>query len=363
MTLPPQTDVQPVALESLPKLSSQVLRRSQALSRALAGLSALRSITARGLGRVSLTVERADPWPWRADAGKVPSESTFVLVRDDGTLGSVSVERFFSLALVRAALGAPSPPVLRPLSPSERGVLGAMVASVLQAAGTGRIRTTLDPPRALVGDLVAFHLEVRTAALTGVALVEVPVEWLPTQAFSLPAEAGWLLETELRLELGRTSLPGEVWASAEVGDAVVFEGVSALDDEAAWPCDIHIGPHSAPARLDGRGELGVAGAFLPTPDRGGPLLSDEDLTSPRLVPEDAAQLLASAPVEIVAEIGRLPMRGDEVMGLVNGTVIALGERRRDMVTLRVGGRPWARGELVNVDDQLGVRITEILRPR
>ena len=65
----------------------------------------------------------------------------------------------------------------------------------------------------------------------------------------------------------------------------------------------------------------------------------------------------------MAEIGRLPMRGDEVMGLVAGTVVALGERRRDMITLRVGGRAWARGELVNVDDQLGVRITELIRPR
>jgi flagellar motor switch protein FliN/FliY len=90
---------------------------------------------------------------------------------------------------------------------------------------------------------------------------------------------------------------------------------------------------------------------------------DEDTSAAGVLPDDAANLLASAPVEIVAEIGRLPMRGDEVMGLVNGTVIALGERRRDMVTLRVGGRPWARGELVNVDDQLAVRITEILRPR
>jgi flagellar motor switch protein FliN len=363
MTRESPSDVQPVALESLPKLPTQALRRSQAMCRALAGMSALRSITARGLGRVSIAVERADPWPWRADAGKLPSESTFVLVRDDGTLGSVTVERFFALALVRAALGAPSPPVLRPLSPSERGVLGAMVASVLQAAGTGRIRTALEPPRALVGDLVALHLEIRTAALTGMAMVEVPVEWLPARASSLPAEAGWLLETELRLELGRTSLPGEAWASAEVGDAVVFEGVSALDDEAAWPCDIHIGPQTARGRLDGRGELGIASAFSAAPERGGPIMSDEDLTSAGLVPEDAAHLLASAPVEIVAEIGRLPMRGDEVMGLVNGTVIALGERRRDMVTLRVGGRPWARGELVNVDEQLGVRITEILRPR
>lgn len=363
MTGDPQGNAELFPLESLPKLPAAALRRSRAVCRALAGLARLRSVTARGLGQVSINVERADPWPWRADAGRAPSESTFVLVRDDGSLGSLTVERFFALALVRAALGAPSPPVLRPLSPAERGVLGAMVASVLQASGSGRIRTSLEPPRALVGDLVAVHLGIRTATLTGLALLEVPVEWLPSQALAMPAEAGWLLETELLLEVARTSLPGESWALAEVGDAVVFEGVSALDDEAPWPCDIHIGPQTARGQLAPRGELSVAGPFLPAVVNGASVNSDEDISSTGVVPDDAANLLASAPVEIVAEIGRLPMRGDEVMGLVNGTVIALGERRRDMVTLRVGGRPWARGELVNVEDQLGVRITEILRPR
>ena len=361
MIIDPHSDVQPFPLESLPKLPAKALHRSQAICRALAGISGLRSVTARGLGRVSITVERADPWPWRADAGKVPSESTFTLVRDDGTLGLVTVERFFSLALVRAALGAPSPPVLRPLSPSERGVLGAMVASVLQASGSGRTRTSLEPPRSLVGDVVTFHLEVRTAALTGLCSIEVPVEWLPAQASALPAEAGWLLETELRLEVGRTSIPSGEWAAAELGDAVVFEGVSALHDEAAWPCDLLIGSQTARGLLDPRGELSLAGPFVPAGVS--TMNGDDELPAAGLVPEDAANLLASAPVEIVAEIGRVPMRGDEVMGLVNGTVIALGERRRDLVTLRVGGRPWARGELVNVDDQVGVRITEILRPR
>jgi flagellar motor switch protein FliN/FliY len=68
-------------------------------------------------------------------------------------------------------------------------------------------------------------------------------------------------------------------------------------------------------------------------------------------------------VEVTAELGKLTLRGDEVMGLLNGSVLSLGPRRRDPIVLRVAGRAWARGELVTVDDDLGVRITEILRPR
>jgi len=75
-----------------------------------------------------------------------------------------------------------------------------------------------------------------------------------------------------------------------------------------------------------------------------------------------AALLAEAQVEIVAELGRIVVRGDELLGLTRGGILALGPRRPDVVSLRVGGREWARGELVTIEDQLGVRITE-LRPR
>ena len=95
-------------------------------------------------------------------------------------------------------------------------------------------------------------------------------------------------------------------------------------------------------------------------------MSDDDRergTDGAGISADGAAVLASAPIEVVAEIGRVPMRGDEVLGLISGVVLSLGERRRDLVTLRVGGRAWARGELVNVDDDLGVRITEILPQR
>jgi len=74
---------------------------------------------------------------------------------------------------------------------------------------------------------------------------------------------------------------------------------------------------------------------------------------------EVANILASAPVEIVAEIGRLTLRGDELAGLVAGGVLSLGPRRTDAIQLRVGGQPWAVGELVTVGDELGVRILKL----
>jgi flagellar motor switch protein FliN/FliY len=340
--------------------------RSRAAARAIAALAHLRTVNARGLGRLTLEVERLDSAPWKAESGAPPPESAFSLLRDDGSWACLTLERFFALSLVRVALGAPAPPVVRPLSPAERGVLGATVATVLSASGSGRVRLSLERARPPSGDHVSLHLTVRAANLTGAGLLELPVSWLPATASALSGEAAYLLETWMAVELGRTTLPAPAWATAEVGDAVIFEGVSAPSDERPWRCELGIGPHRAEASLDPGGDLRLLAPFGPGPEPWGAPMSRDDPDDPATSSGGqgaSAAVLASAPVELVAEIGRLPMRGDEVMGLVAGTVVALGERRRDMITLRVGGRAWARGELVNVDDQLGVRITELLRPR
>jgi type III secretion system YscQ/HrcQ family protein len=360
--------VKAFAYEGLPTVPALSVERSRALARALAASGGQSTISTRGLGRLQLAVERVDASPWKGDpAGHPSAESGFMLVRVDGTFGCLTVERFFALGLVRLALGAPAPPVLRPLSPSERGVLGAIVASVLAAVG-GSTRVSLERPRPPEGDYVALNLLARTPTLSGGALLEVPVSWLPSTAPTFPAEASWLLETVLAIEMGRTSLPNGAFATAEVGDVVVFEGVSALRDDSPWPCELRIGSNRAPARLLSNGELRLDGAFVLGPESlGAADMSDEhDPRAGRLgegfAPE-AAAVLAAAPVEIVAEIGRVPLRGDEVLGLTNGSVLPLGPRRRDLVTLRVGGRVWARGELVHIEEELGVRITEVLRPR
>ena len=219
--------------------------KSRAAARAIAALAHLRSVNARGLGRLSLEVERLDSAPWRAEGVTPPPESAFSLVRDDGSWACLTLERFFALSLVRAALGAPAPPVVRPLSPAERGVLGATVATVLSASGSGRVRLSLDRARAPAGDFVTLHLTIKTASLTGAGLLELPVTWLPATARALADEAAYLLETWMAVVLGRTSLPAPAWATAEVGDAVVFEGVSAPHDESQWRCELGIGPHGA----------------------------------------------------------------------------------------------------------------------
>jgi len=75
--------------------------------------------------------------------------------------------------------------------------------------------------------------------------------------------------------------------------------------------------------------------------------------------EQSRALLAGAPIEIVAEVGRLSLRGEEVLRLQRGSVLPLGVRGVE-VLLTAGGDAWARGALVDIDGELGVRITTLL---
>ena len=69
-------------------------------------------------------------------------------------------------------------------------------------------------------------------------------------------------------------------------------------------------------------------------------------------------MLAAASIEVVAELGRISLRGDELLGLAPGAVLALGTRSTNVV-LRVGGEHWADGEIVDIDGELGVRVTRV----
>jgi type III secretion system YscQ/HrcQ family protein len=66
--------------------------------------------------------------------------------------------------------------------------------------------------------------------------------------------------------------------------------------------------------------------------------------------------LGDAPVVVRVEIGVAQMPAREWAELGPGDVVALGRRIAEPVILRVGGREVARGELVDLEGEVGVRI-------
>jgi flagellar motor switch/type III secretory pathway protein FliN len=74
------------------------------------------------------------------------------------------------------------------------------------------------------------------------------------------------------------------------------------------------------------------------------------------VREAMARALGDVPVVVRVEIGAAEMPAREWAALGKGDVIALGAKVADPVLLRVGGVEIARGELVEIDGEVGVRI-------
>ncbi len=74
--------------------------------------------------------------------------------------------------------------------------------------------------------------------------------------------------------------------------------------------------------------------------------------APALVPADV-------PVTLTVELGRVSLPLHRLADLKPGDVIELGRHPRDPVELTSGGRLIARGELVQVNTELGVRVTHV----
>jgi flagellar motor switch protein FliN/FliY len=70
--------------------------------------------------------------------------------------------------------------------------------------------------------------------------------------------------------------------------------------------------------------------------------------------------LLDVPLELEVQMGtaRVPLR--DLLQLRAGAVVTLDRGATDPVDVYAGGRLIARGDVVSVDGELGVRITQIL---
>jgi len=77
---------------------------------------------------------------------------------------------------------------------------------------------------------------------------------------------------------------------------------------------------------------------------------------------DDLRAVFDVPVKVQAVLGRAKMPIGELLSLRAGMVVDLDRRVGEAVDVLVNDRLIARGEVVLVDDQLGVTLTEIVRP-
>jgi flagellar motor switch protein FliN/FliY len=70
--------------------------------------------------------------------------------------------------------------------------------------------------------------------------------------------------------------------------------------------------------------------------------------------------LYDVPVELAVEIGRTQMTIRETLALGPGSIVTLNRLAGEPVDLLVNGKPIARGEVVVLDEEFGLRVTEVL---
>jgi len=254
----------------------------------------------------------------------------------------------------------------RPITLSQPGALddsltGALHALVFELARRSGARDALYLLEAREAKERARDVFVEATVLIGGAafrvlaaleLAELPKPLEPTLAelgelpIAVPIVVGWSLAERAALAdfvPGNAWFPGPgLWLDQSLAGAVAL---------AAPGQDRGL---SATLSEDGRIVLREGSVQL-LPDAG-ELMSDPEKPEASLI--DA---VLDSPVVVRIEVGALSMSAREWAALAPGDVIESGRRIAEPVVLRVAGREVARGELVNLEGELGVRIRELVR--
>ena len=72
------------------------------------------------------------------------------------------------------------------------------------------------------------------------------------------------------------------------------------------------------------------------------------------------ELILSVPLEVSVEIGRTTRRVEEILSFSKGTLVVLDKLAGDQVDIFVNGLCVAHGDVVVIDDNFGVRITDVV---
>lgn len=84
----------------------------------------------------------------------------------------------------------------------------------------------------------------------------------------------------------------------------------------------------------------------------------------QLGPEQAKNLdlIMAIPLDVSVEIGRTRRKVQDILALTKGSLIVLDKLAGEQVDLYVNGQCIAKGDVVVVDDNFGIRVTAILTP-
>lgn len=120
---------------------------------------------------------------------------------------------------------------------------------------------------------------------------------------------------------------------------------------------------SLAAMLGGEGEHAAEPAEARIASRPEPQLVTDAVVGSRIGDDPSLSLLMDIPLEVSVELGRVKMLVRDIVELGAGSIVEIEKAAGEPVDILVNRRLVARGEVVVIEDNFGVRITEILNPR
>jgi flagellar motor switch/type III secretory pathway protein FliN len=283
----------------------------------------------------------------------------------DGRRFLVEVEGALGALLVSRALRQRAPRITDPSRPPAATLLGAFAAvmtAALRGAHAGVVLKVLaaGPAAALARDLAAggtattAWLTVRVGEGAFEARVTVPDDLFAPAALFTYSDLRALGDAPLALPLviASTLASRADLDTLSSGDAFVFAATASLaagELNGAVALVAPQGERGIAANLAAEGRLVVRGQIESHPwER--EMSSDERSTT-------ILDVLQDAPVVVRVELGKVEMTARDWAALGPGDIVTLGRKIGDPAILRVGGAELARGELVQVEGEMAVRIT------
>jgi len=106
-------------------------------------------------------------------------------------------------------------------------------------------------------------------------------------------------------------------------------------------------------------ELDPATGEAPEDNAGGAAAADDDAGRPRGASD--LEAVYDIPVQVSAVLGKATMQVNQLLKLGRGAVVELDRKVGEAIDIYVNNRLVARGEVVVVEDKLGVTMTEIIK--
>jgi flagellar motor switch/type III secretory pathway protein FliN len=285
-------------------------------------------------------------------------EVLFALLSAGAPCGFLGVQPLFAWSLINAATGLALRRTPGPLRGVERGLVAAQLLAI--ASAWGFVLDLKPQPDRLPSDgLGAVRYQVhsfREGTLGEITFYLSPDALAPSP--SVPSVER--VPFSVNVAVAVVTLTREEWQDAAAGDTVVCDDGRPLGG-AERSATLSVGEWRLDVVLTSAGELSRGRASRPGPsvqttpseEKVESSMSSGPLMSP-------LGLLAKAPVVATVELDQVTLTGAELAALAEGHVLETSFRPgASQVTLRVAGQPWAEGDLVEVEGQLGVRIRRV----